>query len=376
MRPESREEVATLLAAASAAGLVVVPHGARTALALGRPLEQYDLALDLTALSRIVEYEPDDLTITVEAGLSLAGLQKQLGEHGQYLSVDPPPDDRVTIGGLLATARPGAWRGHVAAARDLVLGITVVMPDGQFVRSGGRVVKNVSGYDLHRMHTGALGAFGVIVEASFKLAPLPAAVHTVILRCADLEAAERLIFDLWDRSLPTRALTLLSASAASQIELESAPHVLLELAGVVEAVERATEVASGLGEAVETSDNPWRLLRSLAAPDSGVVLRLTLPATSLRAAIAAAAQAGCSAWGQIASGSVLAQANRLSADTVRALRTRAVELGGTLQIESAPAELRSAVDPFDIGERELVTALKQQFDPDRILNRGRWSEQV
>lgn len=375
MRPESREEVATLLAAASAASLVVVPLGARTALTLGRPLERYDVALDLTALDRVVEYEPDDLTITIEAGLTLAALQERLGEHGQYLSVDPPPDDSVTIGGLLATARPGAWRGHVPAARDLVLGITVAQADGQLAKSGGRVVKNVSGYDLHRMHTGALGAFGVIVQASFKLAPLPAAVSTVVLRCEGLEAAERLAFELWNRSLPARALSVLSTPAASTLGLASTPHVALELAGVATAVDRATEIASGLGERVEASDDLWQRLRALAARD-GTVLRLTVPATGLRAAIEAAEQAGCSAWGQIAAGSVLAHADNLGVERVRVLRRRAVELGGTLQIESAPAALRGAIDPFDIGERELVTALKLQFDPARTLNRGRWSEQV
>ena len=375
MRPESREEVAALLGAATDAGLAVAPIGARTALAFGRPLERYDVALDLTALDRVVEYEPDDLTITVEAGLTLAALQQRLGEHGQYLSIDPPPDDSVTIGGLLATARPGAWRGHVPAARDLILGITVAQADGQLARSGGRVVKNVSGYDLHRMHTGALGAFGVIVEASFKLAPLPAAVSTVMLRCDGLEVAERLAFELWDRSLPTRALTVLSAAAASTLALTATPHVALELAGVAAAVERATEIAGGLGERVEAGDDFWPRLRALSARD-GVVLRLTVPASALRAAIEAAEQAGCSAWGQIAAGSVIAHAEGLDVEQVRTLRGRAIELGGTLQIESAPAALRSAIDPFDIGERDLVAALKQQFDPARTLNRGRWSEQV
>src|SRR5439155_10085560 len=98
-----------------------------------------------------------------------------LREKGQFLPADPPPSDEVTVGGLLATARPGAWRGHVPNQRDLVLGITVATPEGTLLHSGGRVVKNVSGYDLHRMHTGALGAFGVIVEATFKLAPHPPA---------------------------------------------------------------------------------------------------------------------------------------------------------------------------------------------------------
>jgi glycolate oxidase FAD binding subunit len=186
-RPETRDEVATILAAATEAGQAVVPQGSRTALRLGRPLVAYDVALDMTGVSAVVAYEPEDLTVTVEAGMTLARLQAVLGECGQYLPVDPPPDDQVTIGGLLATARAGAWRGHLPAARDLILGATVATGEGTLVRSGGRVVKNVSGYDLHRMHTGALGAFGVLVEVSFKLAPLPAGHRGFALQCTHRE---------------------------------------------------------------------------------------------------------------------------------------------------------------------------------------------
>ncbi|MEI6137533.1 MAG: FAD-binding oxidoreductase, partial [Chloroflexota bacterium] len=169
--PDDRDEVAALLRAADEAGAAVVPQGGRTALHLGRPLQRYDVALETRGLARIVEYVPDDLTVTVEAGIHLDVLQQTLGEHGQYLPVDPPPDGHVSIGGLLATARSGAWRGHLPAARDLLLGATIALPSGELVTSGGRVVKNVTGYDMHRMHTGALGALGVIVEASFKVAP-------------------------------------------------------------------------------------------------------------------------------------------------------------------------------------------------------------
>lgn len=385
LRPQSREEVAAVLAAASEAGAAVVPQGGRTALALGRPLDGYDVALDLTGLDRIVAYEPDDLTITVEAGLTLGALQRHLGEHGQYLSADPPPDDSVTVGGLLATARPGAWRGHVPAARDLILGIEAALPGGELVKSGGRVVKNVSGYDLHRLHTGALGAFGVIVEASFKLAPTPPAARSLALRCATVEEAGHTAIEVWDRSFPARAISVLSAAAATAAGLAAAPHVLIEFAGVAAAVDRATELAAGLGDATDATDDvggidsAWAALRTLAAGDShdggdGVVLRMAVPATAASAAIEAAERAGCVAWGHIAAGSVLAHASEIDAGAVRALRERARGLGGTLQIESAPAALRAEADPFDAGERELVAALRQQFDETRTINRGRWAE--
>jgi glycolate oxidase FAD binding subunit len=374
-RPENREEVSSLLSAATSAGLVVVPQGARTALELGCPLAGYDVALDLTALDRIVAYEADDLTITVEAGVTLGQLQTHLDAHGQYLSTDPPPGDGVTIGGLLATARSGAWRGHLPSARDLVLGIEVALADGQRVKSGGRVVKNVSGYDLHRMHTGALGAFGVIVEASFKLAPLPAATRTFVLRCDDMDAAESLAFDLWNRSTGARALTLLSAPAASVLGLSQSPHVLVELAGVASAVERGAEVTARLGQVVDGPASLWRDLRGLPS-DGTTVLRIVVPAAAIREAIDDATNAGCRAWGHLAAGSVVALAPDGDAAAIVALRASAERLGGTLQIESGPPSLRVDVDPFDVGEPDLVRSLKAQFDPTGTLNRGRWMEGV
>ena len=383
LRPQSRTEVAALLAAANESGLVVVPQGGRTALRLGRPLERYDIALDLTGLDQVIAYEPADLTLTVEAGLSLERLQALLGRQAQYLSADPPPHDGVTVGGMLATARPGAWRGLLPAARDLILGVQVALPDGTLVRSGGRVVKNVSGYDLHRLHTGALGAFGVIVEASLKVAPLPAATCSFAVRCDQLAQAEALAFDVWDRSLATRALTLLAPAAAVATSLPRAPYLLVEFAGTAPAVESSTgalhEAAAAARGAVEPTDHaPWARLRTLAGAFAGdgepVVLRIGVPPSELRAAIEAAAQAGCTAWGHLAAGSVIAHAPSLDAATVRSLREQATVAGGFLQIESAPASLRTEVDPFGPRERALTEALRQQFDPSGTLNRGRWTE--
>ncbi len=375
--PRSREEVAALLAAAASAGLVVVPQGGRSAMGLGRPLERYDFALDSGGLDHIVAYEPDDLTITVEAGVTLKRVQALLAERGQYLSVDPPPDDRVTIGGMLATARPGAWREHVPGVRDLVLGVQVALPDGTLVRSGGRVVKNVSGYDLHRLHTGALGAFGVIVEASFKLAPLPTATRSFAVRCPGFAEAEALAFDVRGRALSSRALALLPPAAAKAAGLPAGPHVLVEFAGVEAAVERSGDevrnAAAGCGaDATESSDREWERLRALAGSSDGVVLRIGVPASEVRTAVEASEAAGCTAWGHLAAGSVIVCAPSMEPETVRSLRAHAREAGGFLQIESAPAALRSEVDPFDSGEVELVRALKRQFDPHGTLNRGRW----
>ena len=191
LAPRDRKEVAVVLAAADRAKLAVVPQVGRSALSMGAPLARYDVALDLTELNRVIEHEPADLTLTVEAGVILKELAKRLAIHGQQLSTNPPGSDRISIGGLLATGRPGTWRGYLPGTRDLLLGATVALPDGTLARSGGRVVKNVAGYDLHRLHTGALGAFGVIVEATFKLVPLPEKTVTIACRCAHLSNSRR-----------------------------------------------------------------------------------------------------------------------------------------------------------------------------------------
>ena len=375
--PDDRLEVAALLRAADEAGVVVVPQGGRTALSLGRPLLRYDVALETRGLQRIVEYVPDDLTLTVEAGIHLEALQQTLGEHGQYLPIDPPPDDHVSIGGLLATGRSGAWRGHLPAARDLLLGAVVAMPSGELAKSGGRVVKNVTGYDMHRLHTGALGAFGVIVEASFKVAPLPAATRTLAVRADTLVEAGALAMRLWNAGLAMRALSVLAPEAAERIGMEAAPTVLIELAGLEVSVDRSTQmIREASPRAEEPAGAPWERLRRLHGDRVAAVVRLGVPSSLVTEAVEAVRAAGCLAWGHIASGAVLGHATNLDATAVTQLRAFAAERGGFLQLEAGSKALRTVVDPFGPGEVELIRSLKARFDARGTLNRGRWMEGV
>lgn len=370
--PSTREELATLLRIASAQGLAVAPQGGRTALALGRPLAAYDLALDLGGLRRTVEYAPDDLTVTVEAGRRLGALQAELAEHGQYLPIDPPPGDDVTVGGLLATARPGAWRGHVPAARDLILGVEVALPSGERVRSGGRVVKNVTGYDLHRLHTGALGAFGVIVEATFKVAPLPEASRTLAATAPNLEAATATALRTWDASPALRALSVLTPAAAGLAGLPEAPTVLLELAGSRDTVDRSARDLAAVVPLTEAGADTWTALRAALGDAARTVLRAGVPPTSTPTMLDAVERAGATGWTHIASGAVLAAFEETpTAATVTTLRGEAERLGGFLQVESAPAALRLQV-ASPPGDATLIEALRDRFDPRRTINRGRW----
>ncbi len=381
-RPGSAEEVAELLASAAAEGQVVAPQGGRTALSLGRPLERYDVALDLSGLASTVAYEPDDLTVTVGAGMSLRALQSMLAEYGQYLPIDPPPDGRVSIGGLLATARPGAWRGQLPAARDLLLGATVATPSGELVTTGGRVVKNVSGYDLHRLHTGALGVFGVIVEASFKLATLPPGTRSLAVPRDRIEDASALALELRELALPLRALSVLSPQASAVAGLDEGAHVLIEAMGDEQTLDRCSAAIGDVaaGAAIEAPAGAWDRLRALAGLEEGVVLRLGVPASELAATLDAIDEidgnsddtGGLVAWGHLTAGSIIAAGAAIEAADVLELRARAEQRGGFLQIEAGPPELRAQADPFGQAERTLVRALRRQFDPGRTINRGRW----
>jgi glycolate oxidase FAD binding subunit len=171
--PETLAQVSAVLRAANERRLAVVPVGQGAFLHLGGVLRRYDLALSLKRLNRLVDYQPTDMTVTVEAGMTLAQLQQLLGEHGQWLPIDPPLPEQATIGGLIATNLSGPMRLSQGTIRDFLIGLKVVQADGTVIKGGGRVVKNVAGYDLPKLYCGSLGTLGVMVEATFKVRPRP-----------------------------------------------------------------------------------------------------------------------------------------------------------------------------------------------------------
>jgi glycolate oxidase FAD binding subunit len=187
--PESIEEVSRLLAWANGQGLMVVPAGTRTKQDRGAPPSCFDILLDLSRISGVVEHAAGDMTVVVRAGTPLSDLQSQLGQAGQFLAIDPPVSG--TVGGLIATGDSGPRRIRYGGVRDMLLGLTFVRADGTIARAGIKVVKNVAGYDLPKLFTGSLGTLGVIVEAIFRLYPIPPASATLISKDIEIEEAAR-----------------------------------------------------------------------------------------------------------------------------------------------------------------------------------------
>ncbi len=226
VRPATREEAAEVLRAATRDGLAVVPWGGGVSLPHEAPPPRYDLALDLTALDRVVEYEPADLTLTAECGATLASLRETLAARGQELPLEGGHSGRATLGGVLAANASGPRRRRFGAPRDRVLGARYLLGDGTMARTGGKVVKNVAGYGLHRILCGSRGGLAVILEASLKLVPAPAARAALIYGCDASALRDRARFSAYLRLEPAAACVLSADLArAAGLDPHRATHV-------------------------------------------------------------------------------------------------------------------------------------------------------
>ena len=382
--PASREELAEALRRADERGQAVAPVGGGTQLDLGMPPSRLDVVIETTGLNKAVEYEPADLTVTVEAGIRFDELQKLLGEQGQFLALDPPAASGATIGGLIATNASGPLRFAYGTARDLVIGTRVANPDGNVTHAGGRVVKNVAGYDLNKLYVGSLGTLGIIVELSFKLAPIPPATNTVVGQFADANAARAVINAVVQSPLSPMAIELLGPRAASAVSLPEALLVVFRVGGYPQAVERQVRDLSALvGQRVETSATVWDDLHGMrvAAQSRDVVVKAAVPLVESTRVVEILEQrlAGLDplVWAHAGNGIAYAACNVPSdASVLRDLRTEISALGSnaSMVIQRCSIELKRAVDVWgDPGSSiGLMRALKAKLDPNNTLNPGRY----
>ena len=398
-RPRSDAEVQAILALAHEHGLAVAPIGGGTMLGLGMPPERYDLALDLAAMDGVVDYEPDDFTITVEAGMPLAALQRRLAEHGQFVPLDQAQFERATVGGIAAVGRGGLRRRAFGYPRDWVIGMRMVRADGTPIKGGGRVVKNVSGYDLPKLFCGSLGTLGVIVEVTFKLRPLPTSDQMAILAVDDFAAALEAGRAAMRAEPSLQAAVALSADAAGELVGELAgggAAIALRMSGleqaVVESLTRATDAARAVGATGGAATDQgvietWQAIfdLELATPADQLRLRLGVSPASLAEAVGQlrASVPGAARWIAAAdSGLLFVDAPCADLDQatrgIEAARAALAPLGGNLTVEQAPPELKQRVDvwgPAGEGAR-LMHRVKQEFDPRRTLNPGRFVDGI
>jgi glycolate oxidase FAD binding subunit len=370
--PSLPADVAEALKLAAESAAVVVPRGGGTQQSLGAPPERFDLALDLRHLNGVLEYEPADLTVTVEAGMRLSELQRLLGDRGQWLPLDPPLPDEATIGGILATNASGPTRHSRGTARDLVIGMSVALANGDIVKSGGRVVKNVAGYDMAKLQIGALGTLGVILQATFKVSPLPQQTFTCGVE-GILGQMTALAAHIDDARLPAQALVLRKQARGLDWTL------LAKFAGGAAAVERARNdfyATASEGRLLSDSEADAAWSKPVATQHSPVRVRAgALPIKTAELAAWFADQgAGVTAYPSVGIVGCSWTDLGLGASILKEARRKAIEYGGSLVIERAPPELKREVDVWGEPQADftLMQRLKREFDPRRTLNRGRF----
>jgi glycolate oxidase FAD binding subunit len=356
-RPASAEELARLLGEATADGLAVIPVGGGRALGMGDPPARFDIALETARLDRIVEFSPHDLTVTVEAGMTLEALQAELAKANQFLPLDPFGGPGHSIGGLLATGWSGPLRLRYGTARDFLVGLQVALPDGKLARSGGRVVKNVSGYDLNKLHLGALGTLGVIVEASFKLFPSPLFEATVRRPAVRFDEA-------WAEA--ERALGLKMPPVALELVSEDGGYSLVgRLAGSEAGVRR---ILGELGWAKAPSTFWEEHGRRGAGRWARLSVRRGLLAELLHSLPESArwiAQPGVGVahWFDFD-----------STEQFRAVRSAAEAAGGSVVLLAAPPEFKREVGAWGTPPPtvDLMRQLRSAFDPRHTISPGRY----
>ena len=354
VQPETIEDLAKLISNEKGA---IVPVGAGTQLGFGNPLARADCAVDLTKLSRITEYVPADLTIHVEAGVTLQQLHHTLLENKQFLPLDPWNGPAATIGGIAAANAQGPFRA-AGTIRDWIIGMTVVEASGKISKSGGRVVKNVTGYDLHKLYTGSLGTLAVIAEISLKLRANFERTATVIARFVDTKSA-------------AACLGLLRKSALQPVACEwvgPENEIWLRFGEQARAVDWQLKNLPAGGDWVVKEggeeSSAWEGLRKRYNGFEGVVVRAVGLPTQVHEIIEEYRPAEWIA--HALNGIVLMRLN--SPGEIRRIREkfRAV-------IEKAPIDVRREIPTFGLtpAEHEMMKKMKAAFDPEGRLNPGR-----
>jgi glycolate oxidase FAD binding subunit len=420
VRPESDREVAEIVKVAAGEKLAIVACGARTKLAMGMPPRQYDLAVDMTRLDRILAYDPGDLTLSVEPGVPLAEVARVLLEHKQFLPLAVPFLGSATAGGTIASGVDSPLRQFYGTARDYVLGMEFVTGDGVLAKSGGRVVKNVAGYDLHKLMIGALGTLGVITKINFRTFPALAETRAFVALCESAEkalairgrVAESVLRPLTMEIVSQVAAESMTGEAARRIEpgplpenLFSAKHwaFTCSFAGNEKALERyecdLQEVARAAGATHGTilRDEHARVLLGRlgefvpiaveSLPTTTIVKLGVLPARmpEMLASIATAAETSGIRWGAIARGlgamyvALLPEASdedtlRRVVDATEAILDECKRLDGHGAIPWCPAEWKGSLRAWGLTRSDFdqMRKLKNVFDPHGIFAPGRF----
>jgi glycolate oxidase FAD binding subunit len=379
--PKTLEELSEVLACAYANHWRVLPYGQGSKLHWGS-LTEIDLIVSTARLNRLIDHAVGDLTVTAEAGMKVADLQTELVKGGQFLAIDPSYASTATLGGIIATGDTGALRQRYGGIRDMLIGLSFVRSDGAIAKAGGRVVKNVAGYDLMKLFTGSYGTLGIISQVTFRIYPLPAAARTVMLQ-GDEEAIAEAIKTLLASALTPTAIALLPVQTLGLKNM----GLLTRFQNIEVSVDQQSARLLQVGEALGLKGQSWagteeaQLWQQLQeqiethSPEFPIACKIgVLPSKAvetLERMRAIAPTTGCIYAG---SGLGMLRFGDLSAQTLLKLRDLCQAQGGFLTVLEAPIALKQTLDVWGYSGNalELMQKIKHQFDPKNLLSPRRF----
>jgi len=385
VEPGTVEETSEVMKLASREGLAVSPRGGGTKMGLGNPPREVDLILSTARMDQVIEHVPGDQIVRTQAGLKLQDLQEKLAEADQMLGVDPP-EEGATIGGIVAANSSGPRRLRYGTMRDLIIGIKVVLADGTVAKAGGKVVKNVAGYDLSKLFTGSLGTLGVIAEANFRLHPIRETARTVFLEVDDHKKMPDVAQELTHSSFSQFVLDAL------EMRWEGDRGVIAALfEGIEPAVEaqssRAVEILGSHGETrvlgEEDGEEFWEHFARRPWATGDVALKIGAPPADLAAVLdsvlGAAERAGVEVRLSDHAGTGVTFAGLSGGEdglveVVEEVREIRVRRGGSVVVQEAPLTVKERLDAWGSGGDYLglTRRVKEKFDPGYTMNPGRF----
>ena len=392
--PRNTNELSRMLSFANEEGLAVAPRGGGTQLSIGNRMRRLDAVVDMSRLNRVLEHNAADLTLVVEAGITLASLRTVLAVEGQFLPLDAPLVERATIGGTLAAGVSGPLKWQYGSARDLVIGMKVAQADGRITQSGGNVVKNVSGYDMARLHVGGLGTLGIITEVSFKLTPIPRHETTLLAQFDTVQDCLGAALGIFNSGVMPIALTAFNGNAAGRVrhmdEVSGEFALAVRLGGRPRTLRRMENEAffvirertDRVDRLEDEAEELWSELADIGYSEGEkamVSARVaTLPNRLNKAIDAFASRGNATIVGQPGYGMINAHwfgESRPSAGAIHGMRQDLQSIDGSLIVERAPHQMKATLDVWDYAGDSIDTMrrLKAQYDPNGILNPNRFA---
>lgn len=385
--PSTSEQIAAALRICAEAEAAVIPWGGGTAMPIGNRPSALDVVIETSRLDRAIEHDDANLTATVQSGITLMALQEILARQKQFLPFDPPFPARATVGGIVAANLNGPRRSCYGSVRDLVIGMKVALASGELIKAGGKVVKNVAGYDMCKLFVGSLGTLGILTEVTLRMAPIPETAATVVV-AGTLRKVLQFVDELSRSPLLPAAVALMNSGALGVGQNDWRAAVRCE--GFAETVTRhladsqALVQQVGLGAEIlrDSADSQlWDRVRDFPLQTGRVVYRVTVPRASVAASVRAIHDWNGSEFQPAILSDPLtgtlwvAEAERqTSPQRFADLLSLAQRCGGHAIIFAAPADTKKNIDVWGPAPPTLVLMrkIKNQFDPKAVLNPGRF----